>query len=341
MARTNGRPPFGYKYGDNGYYEIVEPFAAIIRRIFNEYLKQTPIRQITRKLNEEGIKSPKGVNWDHSIVTHILKNEKYCGSENYEGIINEDIFLKAQELREKGFEKFKVPAEKEAVWKHIYPFTSIIICGQCGENYIRTVNSSGKTCEKRVWKCKTYIKKGIANCSNTGIPEKMLKELFVIAFNKLQRSKDQYFKDLGGSAKASYNNRELEILFEESIEMLREASINRSANTNEINRNAVIILQKKMEKLWRRIEFDELYYNNLKLQELLNKMPFRLKEFDEDIFKRTVEKIISLEPGIIQFHFINGAFIEENYETKAVKERRKANGQKECCGNSSKNNTRG
>lgn len=72
-----------------------------------------------------------------------------------------------------------------------------------------------------------------------------------------------------------------------------------------------------------------------KLQELLNKISFRLKEFDEDIFKGAVEKIISLEPGIIQFHFINGAFIDENYETKVVKERRKDNGPKECCGNSS------
>lgn len=35
MAKTNGRPPFGYKNGLNGYYEIAEPAATIIRRIFD------------------------------------------------------------------------------------------------------------------------------------------------------------------------------------------------------------------------------------------------------------------------------------------------------------------
>lgn len=338
MSKTNGRPPFGYKNGLNGYYEIVEPAATVIRRIFEEYLKQTTIRQITRRLNEEGIKSSRGVNWDHSIVSYILRNKKYCGNANYEGIISKDIFLKTQELREKGFEKFKVPPEKEDVWKYTYPFTSIIICGQCGEKFTRAVNSSGKSCEKRVWRCKRYIVNGKVECRNTAIPEKMLKEMFVRAFNKLQSNKEQYLKNLKRSAKATYNNRELEILFKESIEMLRQASNNRSANINEINKNAIIILQKKMEKLWRNIKFDELYYNNLKLQELLNKMPYRIKEFDEDIFKRIVEKIIALKPGIVQFYFINGAFIEEYYETKAVKERRKANGQKEYSGNSSQNN---
>lgn len=55
--------------------------------------------------------------------------------------------------------------------------------------------------------------------------------------------------------------------------MLRQASNNRMANIDEINKNTVIILQEKMERLWRNIKFDELYYNNLKLKELLNKMP--------------------------------------------------------------------
>ncbi|MCD3255055.1 hypothetical protein [Clostridium botulinum] len=158
------------------------------------------------------------------------------------------------------------------------------------------------------------------------------------AFNKFQSNKEQYLKKLERSVKTTYNNKELNILFEESIEMLRQASNNRMVNIDEINKNTVIILQKKMQKLWKNIKFDELYYNNSKLRELLNKMPNRIKEFDEDIFKRTVEKIIALEPGIVQFHFINGAFIEEHYETKAVKERRKANGKKEYSGNSSQNN---
>ncbi|KOC32265.1 recombinase family protein [Clostridium botulinum] len=338
MPKTNGRPPFGYKNGLNGYYEIAEPAATVIRRIFDEYLKQTSIRQITRRLNEEGIKSSRGVNWDHSIVAYILKNKKYCGSENYKGIISEDIFLKVQELREKGFEKFKVPKEKEEVWKHIYPFTAIIICGKCGEKFTRAVNSSGKPWEKRVWRCNRYVKEGIKSCNNTSIPEKLLKEMFVKAFNKFQSNKEQYLKKLERSVKTTYNNKELNILFEESIEMLRQASNNRMVNIDEINKNTVIILQKKMQKLWKNIKFDELYYNNSKLRELLNKMPNRIKEFDEDIFKRTVEKIIALEPSIVQFHFINGAFIEEHYETKAVKERRKANGKKEYSGNSSQNN---
>lgn len=338
MPKTNGRPPFGYKHGANGYYEIVETSAAVIRRIFNEYLKQKPIRQITRKLNEEGIKSSRGVKWDHSIVSHILKNKKYCGNENYAGIISEEVFLKAQELRKKRFEKSNVPLINEDVWKYNYPFTSIIICGQCGEKFIRAVNSSGKRCQKRTWRCRKYVKEGVGKCDNTSIPEKILEEAFYRAYNRLQRKKENYLKIIEGNKKVYAKNKELEILFDESIEMLREASINRSNNINEVNKNTIIILQKKMDKLWRKIEFDEIYYNNLRLKKLLEKMPYRLNKFDSQIFKIIVEKIVALKPGVVRFYFINGTFIEEYYETKAVRERRNANG-KEGSNNSSKNNT--
>lgn len=341
MPKTNSRPPFGYKHGENGFYEIVEPSAAIVRRIYNEYLKQTTVRQIARNLNEDGIKSPKGVNWDHSTTSYVLNNIKYCGNENYEGIISKDLFQKVQELRERGFDKFIAPEDKEDVWKHIYPFTSIIICGQCGEKYTRAVNSSGRRCETRIWRCKTYVKGGIAKCNNTNIPEKQLKELFVRAFNRLQIYKTQYLNVSKSSNKANADNRELEILFDESIRMLKEASINKSDNINEVKRSVIIILQKMMERLWSKTRFDEAYYNNLKLQEILIKTPDILKEFNPDIFRKTVKKIIALEPGVVQFYFINGSMIEEYYETKAVMERRQANGKKECSGDSSKAYTRG
>lgn len=290
MAKTNGRPPFGYKHGSDGYFEIDEPHAAIIRRIYNEHLKQTSIRQICRSLNEEGIKSSRGVTWDHSVVTHILKNKIYCGSENIEGIISEEEFIKTQELRLKKFEKVSGPENKEDVWKYKYPFTSIIICGQCGEKYTRAVQGSGRRCERRVWKCKTYFKKGVSKCNNTCIPEKQLKEAFIRAFNKLQKFKEQFLEESGNVDKDSYNNKELDILFDESIEMLREASINRSPNIKEVNENAVILLQKKIEYIWNKVEFDEQYYNNIKLKERLNEMPFILEAFDEDIFKKNSRK---------------------------------------------------
>lgn len=84
--------PYGYKMGSSEY-EIDEPAAAVVRRIFNSFVSGESICHICSVLGKEGIASPKeyttnkllyakensGCYWFASTVQRMLKNEVYTG----------------------------------------------------------------------------------------------------------------------------------------------------------------------------------------------------------------------------------------------------------------------
>ncbi len=108
-----GKIPGGNSYGytivrrilDNGSVstgerEIDPDQAAIIRRMFKEYADGIAPRQIARRLNAEGVPSPRGGQWNASTINGsrqrrngILNNELYLGRINY----NRQQFVKDPE----------------------------------------------------------------------------------------------------------------------------------------------------------------------------------------------------------------------------------------------------
>lgn len=62
-------------------YEINEDEAAIVRRIYGEYLAGVSIHRICRGLEADGIPTKLGKKrWAYSVVESILHNEKYTGN---------------------------------------------------------------------------------------------------------------------------------------------------------------------------------------------------------------------------------------------------------------------
>jgi len=98
-----GKIPGGKSYGyqivrrllddgtvSRGDREIEAKEAAIIRRIFEEYANGLAPRQIAKRLNSEGIPSPRGGHWNASTINGnrrrrngILNNELYIGFVTY------------------------------------------------------------------------------------------------------------------------------------------------------------------------------------------------------------------------------------------------------------------
>jgi len=60
---------------------VIKPDEAdVVRKIFNLYLSGLGFREIAKKLNAQGVKSPKGGSkWYLSVVRKLLTNEKMCG----------------------------------------------------------------------------------------------------------------------------------------------------------------------------------------------------------------------------------------------------------------------
>ena len=188
----------GYRL-KNGRYEIVPAEADLVRRIYDDYLSGDGIETITKNLNQESKRTRRGFHWHKGTVDRILRNYTYTGnlilqttySENYitkyprknkgelpmyfvrdahEPIISEDLYNKVQEQMRQRTEKYK-PFNKSFT---PYPYTGLIVCGNCGKHYRRKTTATGF-----VWICNTYNSRGKSACPSKQIPETALDQISV------------------------------------------------------------------------------------------------------------------------------------------------------------------
>ena len=103
-----GRPPYGYRNGEDGTLEIVKDEAPVVELIFRLYTKdKMGMRLIVQHLNERGITTRRGGNWNVVSIRDILKNTVYIGTYtrfglrlpgSHEAIIPREIFREAQDI---------------------------------------------------------------------------------------------------------------------------------------------------------------------------------------------------------------------------------------------------
>ena len=192
---------FGYKKGADGLPEIVPEEAAVVRRIFSRYLLGQSVRQIARDLMADGVRSAQGREvWNDSVIQNMLRNEKYIGDallqktyvadlfehrtvkntgqlpkyyveDCHPAIIDRQTFQKVQEeiARRASLRKISPKSKTElAKYSGKYAFSQILVCGECGSQYRRTVwVKNGEN--HPVWRCinRLYHGKRICKCSPT------------------------------------------------------------------------------------------------------------------------------------------------------------------------------
>jgi site-specific DNA recombinase len=83
---TTWRTAYGYRRVPRSaatgpaHWEIYEPEAAVVRRIFADRASGLTVREICRRLNTDQVPSPTGKpTWGHSTVCRLLRNEAYIG----------------------------------------------------------------------------------------------------------------------------------------------------------------------------------------------------------------------------------------------------------------------
>lgn len=133
---VGGKILYGYKVDANNYYVIDEPAAAIVRKIFNDYVSGIKATDIAKNLNEAGIKTKAGEDWTRSKIGTVLRKRKYTGvfksydvvSEgNIPAIIDLETFQAAQELLAKNK---KAGGRNKSKYK--YMLSGKVKCGKCG-----------------------------------------------------------------------------------------------------------------------------------------------------------------------------------------------------------------
>lgn len=192
----------GYRLKD-GMYEVVPEEAALIRRIYTDYLSGMGYAVIANALNEEGIPSRFGYRWRVAGISRILSNYTYTGNlllqkkysenhitkkkcinngelpkyhveETHEPIISLQTYLAVQEEKARRARRFS----KTTASKSHYPFTGLLVCDHCGKHYRRKITHGGS-----VWICSTYNTEGKTACPSRQIPEETLCEISAQALN--------------------------------------------------------------------------------------------------------------------------------------------------------------
>ena len=148
----------GYRRGEDGTPEIVPEEAKIVKLIYKMFLDGKTLNAIARHLTEQGIPTPrKKTVWQSTTVESILTNEKYKGDAVLQKSFTVDFLNKKMKVNEGEVPQYYVTdshpgiidkaewdlvqvemAKRKAKGKHhnsLSPFSSKIICGDCGEYY--------------------------------------------------------------------------------------------------------------------------------------------------------------------------------------------------------------
>lgn len=215
----------GYTKDENGKLIIVPEEAAVVQRIYAEYLDGRSFLQIKRGLEAAGVLNGAGhQKWHESNIKQILTNEKYIGDAllqktytvntlekkrvnnngiapkyyvegSHEAIIDKDVFLRVQ--AEIARRANILTDGKKRIYSSRYALSSIVFCGHCGDIY-RRIKWNNRGCKSTVWRCVSRVLKkssGI-DCPARTIHEEVLQAAVVTAVNDAWSRKDAILPEL-------------------------------------------------------------------------------------------------------------------------------------------------
>ncbi|MDK8663823.1 recombinase family protein [Corynebacterium coyleae] len=194
----------GYDKGEDGSLVINTEQAKLVRRIYNMYLGGMSIGTIARTLTDEPETFTAAGNktWYYQSVRSILTNEKYKGDALLQKSYTADFLTKKQVINEGEVPQYYVTASHEAiispaVWDFVQaeiakgardqrtqhrtrPFSSTLICGQCGHFFGSKTWHAGSKYEKVIWRCGQKYS-GQEKCATGHISDQRLKDMFLKA----------------------------------------------------------------------------------------------------------------------------------------------------------------
>ena len=138
--------PFGYTIR-NGQTVIDQQEAETVRGIFTAYIHGASLKEIAEDLTAKNIPyTERTCVWDKARISRILENAKYTGDEEFETIIDENIYEEAVAV--KSARRWnRAVTECEGIRQ----LRDHIRCGNCGAPMLRHINS--KRAVRESWTC--------------------------------------------------------------------------------------------------------------------------------------------------------------------------------------------
>lgn len=331
----------GYDRGPNGEFVINEEQAKIVKRIFYEYLDGKSSVDIARRLTADGIKTVTGKDkWDTTTVLSILRNEKYKGDclmqkyyindylekklvknkgelqqyyveNHHDPIVSAEVFDRVQILLSKKGRKKKSSAARD--------FSSMIICGDCGEFYGSKVWHSNSKYRKIIYRCNAKYKG--EKCGTEAIDEERLKTIFVEAINTLIIDKEEIIENMQMLLEIKSSNRSFASDIRKAAVELENAEqeyrrVIETQKTSPLPFDEYEVIAKDYGKSYdsAREKYNSLIEDNRLQEKKVNQLEEfiqrfeslggQIEEYNYDLMKRTVEDMTVNKDGTITVRFI-------------------------------------
>lgn len=294
--------------------------------------------------------------WAVSTIMSILQNEKYAGNALLQKTFCEDFLTKKMIKNEGQVPQYFVTESHPAIISQkmfdlvqaeiaknrtlgksrsgCSPFADMLICGTCGHTYGRKVWNSKSQYRRVVWQCNgKYKKRGEPTCGTPHLTEEQIQSVFMEAFNRIIGDRERYISSLepalGLISDTVALENEAEILqerhsglytqLEELVTTQAQCSGNfveyqaRYAELN--NRYETVkhrLTQIEQECHARRVKREKV----LAFIEILRERETLLTQFDEQVWRATVEKVMINSEKDIIIHFRDGRFVSVDLPAK-------------------------
>ena len=219
----------GYRKGTDGKPEIVPEEAKTVKLIYKLFLDGYSMTNIKKVLESSGTLTAKGKKvWNESLISSILKNEKYVGdallqktytldcithkvvrnhgerpmylvTDHHAPIIDRDTYNRVQQELARRSSKRKISDKtitEQGKYSSKYALSELLICGYCGTPYRRTTWSArGK--KQIVWRCISRLEHGKKYCPDSPtIKEDQLHKAIIQAINNYYSCRNDIAKIL-------------------------------------------------------------------------------------------------------------------------------------------------
>lgn len=339
-------PAYGYTKDENGDLIIQADEATVVRRIFRDYLNGKGTYVIAKNLTDERIPTIRSAEkWNDGVIKEILINPIYAGNllfqktyttevlpfkrkhnrgqmpryfieDNHQPIISPEQAEAVNEIMEYRRKQHGLNSEK---CRSRYGFSGKILCGECGSTFRRQKIYIGKPYEKVQWCCHQHIVDK-TKCSQKAVREDVLKQVFILMWNKLVSNNAEILLPLLDVLKKlrideqqeqkieGCNNKIMELTEQEHI-LSRLISKGYMDPAVFIERQNTLTLElaaakKKRNHLMDSNGFEQEIAGTELFLELIKNNPDIIKEYNEELFSQAVENII-IQSGQITFRLIN------------------------------------
>jgi DNA invertase Pin-like site-specific DNA recombinase len=339
----------GYRKGPDGFPEIVEDEAKVVRQIYSLFMAGKTPGTIAKLLTDAGVPTPSGkAKWQSTTVSSILTNEKYKGAALLQKCFTVDFLTKKRKVNEGEVPQYYIehshqpiidPLEFDLVqaefarrkelglrYSGCGAFASRIVCGDCGGYYGPKVWHSNSKYRCIIWQCNAKFD-GEHRCGTPHLREDDIKERFLAAFNKLLDGKETLLEDCrlmqltltdcsDIDAKLDALRQEIEVVTELTRRCVEENSHSAQSQEAYAERYNGYVARYEAAKAKAEKLQNVRSQRTAKADEIgafmfaLAEYDSGVTEFDDRLWAATVQKATVYQDGRLVFTFQNSAEIE-------------------------------